>query len=199
MPAQQHAAELPRLDAFDEEFGQDPVAILRAQRRQARMRTWTLIVLAMVAGLIGALALAWSTFGDRLRVALQAAPPSLQSATRQEPNEDVVRLLRQVDELRSEIRDLTQARQQAADTIAALEAAAQATPSPPPAAYWYSDPAVLRLNAQRARTHDAGVEDRSQPDPVVLPPRRPAIARPAPRTIQPRDTRVPSPPAPRQQ
>jgi hypothetical protein len=188
MPAQQHAAELPRLDAFDEEFGQDPVAILRAQRRQARMRTWTLIVLAMVAGLIGALALAWSTFGDRLRVALQAAPPSLQSATRQEPNEDVVRLLRQVDELRSEIRDLTQARQQAADTIAALEAAAQATPSPPPAAYWYSDPAALTF----------GVEDRSQPDPVVLPPRRPAIARPAPRTIQPRDTRVPSPPAPRQ-
>jgi hypothetical protein len=34
------AAAMPRLDAFDEEFGQDPVPIQRGQRRKTRVRFW---------------------------------------------------------------------------------------------------------------------------------------------------------------
>ena len=42
MPDNFDVAEMPRLDAFDEEFGQDPAAILRGQRRKTRLRLLTL-------------------------------------------------------------------------------------------------------------------------------------------------------------
>jgi hypothetical protein len=42
MPAKFDAAEMPRLDAFDDEFGQDPFAIQREQRR-TRVRFWTFV------------------------------------------------------------------------------------------------------------------------------------------------------------
>ena len=181
MSAQLHAAELPRLDAFDEEFGQDPVAILRAQRRRIRTRIWMLVAVAIGAATVGALALAWSTTGGRLRLDLQSAPTTLQSANREAPNDDVDRLLRQVDALKTEIRELTQVQQQAAEAIATLKAAARDVPSPAPAAHWYSNPAALTF----------GIEGQSQPTRVVLPPRRPTTARPAPRKVQRRDTRGP--------
>jgi hypothetical protein len=186
MTAEVHAAELPRLDAFDEEFGQDPVAILRAQRRKTRARIWTLIAVVIAAAIIGALALAWSTIGGRLRLELQPAPMTLQSATREAPSEEVWRLHRQVDALnneidglKNEIRNLTQAQQEAAATIAALEADAQNAPSQPSSGHWYSNPETLTL----------GIVRQSQPGGVVLPPRRPATARPANRKVQRRDNR----------
>jgi hypothetical protein len=187
MTVESHAAELPRLDAFDDEFGQDPVAILRAQRRKTRARIWTLIAVAIGAGIVGALALAWSTFGGRLRLEPQPAPMTLQSATREAPSEEVARLLRQVDALKNEvgglkneIRNLTQAQQQAAETIVALKAA-QDAPSPVPSGHWYSNPAALTF----------GIVRQPEPGGVVLPPRRPATARPAFRKAQRRSDRRP--------
>ena len=60
--------------------------------------------------------------------------------------EQVDRLRRQVEALESEIRELTQARQQAADTISALQAAVQeARKHVPPPVYWYSNPAALNV------------------------------------------------------
>ena len=188
MPAEVDAAELPRLDAFDEEFGQDPVAILRAQRRKARTRIWTLIAVAIAAAIMGVLALAWSTVGGRLRLELQPAPMSLQSATREAPSEEVARLLRQVDALnreigglKDEIRGFTLAQQQAAETIAALKAGAQDAPSQVSSGHWYSNPVALTF----------GIVRQPQPSGVVLPPRRPATARPANRKVQRRDNRRP--------
>src|SRR5262244_2106062 len=53
------ASDLPSLDAFDDEFGREPIAILHGQqRRRMRLR---LIVGMLVAAAIGTvLALAWS-------------------------------------------------------------------------------------------------------------------------------------------
>jgi hypothetical protein len=188
MTAESHAAELPRLDAFDEEFGQDPVAILRAQRRKTRARIWTLIAVAIGAGIVGALALAWSTFGGRLRLELQPGPMTLQSATREAPSEEVERLLRPVDALnneigglKDEIRGLTQGQQQAAETIAALEARAQDAANQASSGHWYSNSVALTF----------GIVRQPQPSGVVLPPRRPATARPANRKVQRRDNRRP--------
>jgi chromosome segregation ATPase len=54
---------------------------------------------------------------------LQSAPPSPRSASREGSDEELDRLRRQMDELRNEIGELTRAQQEAADTIAALQAA----------------------------------------------------------------------------
>src|SRR5258708_29255109 len=37
MPSKPDPAEMPRRDVFDEEFGQDPATILRAERRRVRL------------------------------------------------------------------------------------------------------------------------------------------------------------------
>jgi hypothetical protein len=47
MPGKFDAAEMPRLNAFDEEFGQDPVAFQREQRRKTRVRFWTFFSIAL--------------------------------------------------------------------------------------------------------------------------------------------------------
>ena len=73
MPGRFDAAEMPRLDAFDEEFGQDPVAIQRGQRRNMRQRFWTFFSVALGVGVISVLALGWSAADRRLRLELQSA------------------------------------------------------------------------------------------------------------------------------
>jgi hypothetical protein len=50
MPGSFDAAEMPRLDAFDEEFGQNSVAIQRGQRRTTRVRFWTVLSVALGVG-----------------------------------------------------------------------------------------------------------------------------------------------------
>jgi hypothetical protein len=172
-----HWAEMPRLDAFDEEFGQDPVAIQRGRRRRIVRRLWTLAGVALGTGVIAALALFWSTADGRLRLELQSALPSPQSASREAMDEELDRLRREMDALRNEIGELTRAQQQAADTIAALQAAEQEARShPPPPVYWYSNPATLDLSIA------------SQPPPgVVLPPRRPTTARRESRGVRRRE------------
>src|SRR5262249_57647104 len=52
MPSRLDPAEMPRLDMFDEEFGQDPATILRAERRG--LRVLFLLRIALVSGAIPA-------------------------------------------------------------------------------------------------------------------------------------------------
>jgi hypothetical protein len=183
-----HWAEMPRLDAFDEEFGQDPAAIQRGRRRRIVRRVWTLVAVLLGAGVIVALALVWSTADGRLRLELQSAPPPSvsRSAGREASDEELVSLRRQMDALRSEIAELTRAQQQAAATIAALQAAEQEARSRvPPPVYWYSNPATLDLSIA------------SQPPPgVVLPPRRPTTARRETRGVRRRERSAAAAPAP---
>lgn len=179
-----HWAEMPRLDAFDEEFAQDPEAILRERRRRIIRRLWTFVAIVLGVGTIAALALAWSKADGRLRLELQSVVPLPHSASREGSDDELGRLRREVDALRREIGDLTQAQQQATDAIAALQAAEQDARSRiPPPAYWYSNPSALSLSI-------AG-----QPPPNVVPPRRPATTSRESRDARPRDRPV-APPAP---
>jgi hypothetical protein len=73
MPARFEAAEMPRLDAFDEEFGQNSVAVQHGQGRKTRVWFWTLFSVALGLSVISVLALAWSTANTRLRLELQSA------------------------------------------------------------------------------------------------------------------------------
>jgi hypothetical protein len=175
-----HWAEMPRLDVFDEEFAQDPEAILRERRRRIIRRLWTIAAIVLGVGTIAALALAWSKADGRLRLELQSVAPSPRSAGRERPDEELDRLHREVDALRNEVADLTQAQQraqqQAAEAIAALQAAEQDARSRiPPPAYWYSNPAALSLSI-------AG-----EPPPHVVPPRRPPAAGRKLRNARPRE------------
>lgn len=177
-----HWAEMPRLDAFDEEFSQDPEAILRERRRRIIRRLWTFAAIVLGVGIIAALALAWSKADGRLRLELQSVVPSPRSASREGPDDELDRLRREVEALRSEIGDLTQAQQQATDAIAALQVAEQDARSRiPPPAYWYSNPSALSLIV-------AG-----QP-PHVVPPRRPPAAGRESRDVRQREQPGPAQP-----
>jgi hypothetical protein len=105
-----------------------------------------LAVVVIGAGAIVALVLDWSAADGRLRLELQSTAPSPPTVAREAMEEQVDRLRRQVEALESEIRELTQARQQAADAISALQAAVQeARNHAPPPVYWYSNPAALNV------------------------------------------------------
>ena len=130
MPGKSSAEEMPRLDAFDQEFGREPVAILRGHRRRIRLRTWVLIFVALGAGVISALAVSWPNGDGLLRFELQSAAPLFQrSASREDSDEQIDRLRREVDALKKEISDLTEAHRQAGETIAGLASHRAGTPS----------------------------------------------------------------------
>ena len=177
MPGKSGAEEMPRLDAFDQEFGREPVAIARGHRRRIRLRTWALIVVALGAGVISALAVSWPNGDGLLRFELQSAAPLFQrSASREDSDEQTDRLRREVDVLKKEISDLTEAHRQAGETIAALQATEQEPRAPVLGEFWYSNLAALNFA--------------SQPQPRVVapsPPRRPVTARPEPREPARRD------------
>lgn len=135
--------EMPRLDAFDEEFGREPVAIVRGQRRK-KLRFSVLIGAALGAAVITALAWPWIDADGGLRSELQALLPSIpRSTAREGAAEQVDRLVREVETLKREIADLTEARQQAVDRIASLEAGEQESRDHTSSVYWYSDLAAL--------------------------------------------------------
>jgi hypothetical protein len=143
MPSRLDPAEMPRLDAFDEEFGQDPATILRAERRGLRLLS--LVGLALGAGVIAALAFAWSSADGRLRLELQSAATSPRNADRAAQDEEIDRLRRQLDALKNDVNELTEAQHQAAHTIAAMKAAEEDLRRHAPPPYWYSNPATLDL------------------------------------------------------
>ena len=96
-----------------------------------------------------------------------AAPTSSQNTAPAESRELVDRLLSQVEALKSEVRELTEAQQQPAHAIEAIEAERESRNRAPPV-YWYSDPAAL----------SSGTESGPEPRGVVPLPRRPASPRP---------------------
>jgi cell division protein FtsB len=141
-----HAAEMPRLHAFDEEFEEDVEAAVGGRRRKIVQRLLMLAVVVLGGGAIAALVLAWSAADGRLRLELQSTAPSPRTVAREAAEEKVDRLRRQVEALESEIRELMQGRQQAADTALALQAAVQESRNHvPPPVYWYSNPAALNV------------------------------------------------------
>ena len=176
-------AEMPRLDAFDEELGQDPATILRAERRGLRLLS--LVAIALGAGVIGALALAWSTADGRLRLELQSAATSQRNAERAAQDEEIDRLRGQLDALKNDVNALTEAQHQSAHTIAAMRAAEEDLRRHVPPPYWYSNPATLDLTFAK------------QPPPAGFAPlpRRPTTARSESRDLRKREGAAPASPA----
>jgi hypothetical protein len=158
-PSKLHAAEMPTLRGFDEEFGQaDGVTQLDRTRS-------VLLAVALGAVILGGLTLVWvAVDGGVHPKRASAAPTSSQSTSPAESRELVDRLLSQVEALKSEVRELTAAQQQPAHTIEAEQESRNRAPS----VYWYSDPAAL----------SSGTESGPEPWGVVPLPRRPASPRP---------------------
>jgi hypothetical protein len=89
-----------------------------------------------------------------------------------------------MDELELEIRELTQARQQADDTIAALQAPQQeARGQVPLPVYWYSNPAALHVI----------IANQPEPGGAALPSPRPTTPRRAARGVRAPQTRPAAP------
>jgi FtsZ-binding cell division protein ZapB len=168
------ASDMPRLDAFDEEFGREDSDIEVPPK--ARFRISTLIGLALAAGVISALALGWPY------------PPGgprseSEQASREKPEAAIRRLSSEVEALKQANRELAQAQQQAAETIAALQAGEQERSAA--FASWYSDVRALTYrnpfsdaasgstNGQRSATARPKPRDASRPDddgPISLQP-----------------------------
>lgn len=172
MPGKSSAAEMPRLDVFDQEFEHERAAIARGPRRKSRLKLSAWIFLLIGAGVISALVLGWPNGDGPLRFELQSAPISQRTATRDD-SEEIDRLRHEVDTLKKEINELHEAQRQAGETIATLQAAAEQESQPvAPGGYWYSSLAALNF----------GITNQSPPRVTAPPPpRRPATARPAPR------------------
>src|SRR5262249_8094068 len=141
--------EMPRLDAFDEEFGREPVAILRGQRRKGRLRLSILLVLLLAAGAASAVAFAWSNGERWMHFEVPSAPSMPQRASGEPSRESgdgaddqVTRLRREVEALKKENSELAEAHQRAVETIASLKAGPEGH-DPAASAYWYSDLGAL--------------------------------------------------------
>ncbi len=161
-------AGLPRLDVFDEEFGPGPATILRQPPHQRRLWSWILICLVLAGAIVSALALAWPLADGRHGDEVRSASVAPQGAGRDGANDQTTRLLREVAVLKHEIKQLTSAQQQAAETIAALQAALQDSRSQ--SAYWYSDLAALTF----------GFASPGEPGIVETTSRRPSTVRARP-------------------
>jgi hypothetical protein len=162
-PSKLEAAEMPTLRGFDEEFGQ-AAGVTQLDRTRSIFLT-----VALGAAILGGLTLAWlAVDGNGRSKGAPAAPTSPQNTAPAESRELVDRLLSQVEALKSEVRELTEAQQQPAHAVAAIEAERESRNRAPPV-YWYSDPAAL----------SSGAESRPEPWGVVPLPRRSANPRPA--------------------
>ena len=130
---------MPSLDAFDDEFEREGSDIVSDPRRNTGFRLSTLIGLALAAGVISALALGWpNVFGlPRSEPQGEASVPN----AGEKPEATISRLRRELEALKEENRELTQAQQQAADTIATLQTGEQESRGS--LASWYSDMAAL--------------------------------------------------------
>ena len=150
---------MPTLRGFDEEFGQ-AVGVTQLDRTRS-----ILLAVALGAAILGGLTLVWlAVDGDVRPKGASAAPASPQNTALAELRELVDRLLSQVEALKSEVRELTEAQQQLAQANAAIEAEQESRNRAP---HWYSDPAAL----------SSGTDSGPEPWGVVPLPRRPASPR----------------------
>ena len=157
---------MPSLDAFDEEFGRERSDIGPPSKTPFRLST--VIGLALAAGVISALALGWPNLSGALW-------PDSEQAFSETPEAAIRRLTREVEELRQSNSELAQAQQQAAVTIAALQAGEQE--GSVASAFWYSD--VRALTYRNPFQPDAALAAANG--------QRSANARPKPREAQRRD------------
>ena len=136
-------------------------------RRPLHRTRSILLAVALGAAILGGLTLAWSAVDGSVRpkVAL-SAPTSPRNTAPAESREFVDRLLSQVEALKSEVRELTEAQQQPAHAIAAIEAEQESRRAPP--VYWYSDPLRCRPSPRPDLSRGASCRF----------PRRPASPRP---------------------
>jgi FtsZ-binding cell division protein ZapB len=162
---------MPSLDAFDNEFGRERFDIVGDPRpNNTGFRLSTLIGLALTAGVISALALGWPN--------MTGTPPSEPQPEASAPSADekpdaaISRLQREVEALKQENSELAQAQQQAAATIAALQAGERENRGS--FVSWYSDVAGLTYGI--ATQSEGGTTGR-----------RSATARPKPREVPRRD------------
>src|SRR5262245_14367158 len=177
--------DMLRLDALDEEFGEDADAVLHARRRRIGERLLMLAIVALGLGAIGALAFAWSNADRPLRFEVQSAATAPKSAQRAAAQGEIERLRGAPDALKNDVKDLTEVQHQAAHTIAAMKAAEEDLRRDVPPPYWYSNPATL----------DLAIANQPQWAGVAPPPRRPATARSESRGLRKREGAAPASPA----
>jgi hypothetical protein len=99
--------------------------------------------------------------------------------------EEIERLRGQLDALKNDVKELTEAQFQAAHTIATMKAAEEDLRREVPPPYWYSNPA----------TWDLALANQPQWAGVVPPPRRPATARSESRGLRKGGGAAPASPA----
>jgi len=160
---------MPNLDAFDEEFGRGQSDIVDDPLPpKTGFRFSTVIGLALAAGVISALALGWPSMFGASQSQLQ--PEQAAASGGERLDAAISRLSDEVAALRRENKELHEAQQQAADTIAALQAGEGEIRGSFVA--WYSNPAALTYGI--ATQSDGATTGR-----------RSATARPKPREAAP--------------
>src|SRR5262245_1419354 len=148
-------------------------------------RLLNLAIVALGLGVIGALSFAWSNADGRLRFEMQLAATAPKSAQRAAAPQEIERRRGELDALKNDVKELTEAQHQAAHTIAAMQAAEEDLRRDVPPPYWYSNPATL----------DLAIANQPQWAGVAPPPRRPATARSESRGLRKREGAAPASPA----
>jgi hypothetical protein len=165
------AGVIPRLDAFDEEFGRDESDSIPPPPPNTGFKLSTVIGLALAAGVISAVALGWPNgpLGDS----------KTSQGVAEAPEAAVQRLTREVDMLKRDLQELADEHQRATSTIASLQAQQENRRL----STWYSEPAGLIYGF---------TGQQSEANAAAPPPRR-AVVRAKPREVQPREESAPLP------
>ena len=155
---------MPSLDAFDEEFAHDESEAEATPPQLNRgFRFSTLIGLALAAGLITAIALAWPNISG------MSNPGS------EKPEAIIERLT--LEAVKQENKELAEAQQQAAETVSSVQTAQQEPHAPYTS--WYSDVAGLTFgiptqegatNGRRSATARPRSPRRDDAGPISLDP-----------------------------